>query len=109
MRRRRGRRRATGARVPIPLPLAANQRWSLDFMADQLARGRRFRILTVVDDFTRECLATVVDTSLPGVRVVAELERVIERRGLPAAIVSDNGTELTGRAVLAWAAERTIA
>ena len=109
VRRRRGRKRATGARAPLPLPQAANQRWSLDFMADQLANGRRFRILTMVDDFTRECLATVADTSLPGVRVVAELERIVERRGRPAAIVSDNGTEFTGRAVLAWAADQAIA
>lgn len=109
VRRRRGRKRATGVRAPIPLPQAVNQRWSLDFMADQLANGRRFRILTVVDDFTRECLATVVDTSLPGVRVVAELDLIVERRGRPAAIVSDNGTELTGRAVPAWAAEQAVA
>lgn len=109
VRRRRGRKRATGPRAPLPLPLAANQRWSLDFMADQLANGRRFRILTVVDDFTRDCLATVVDTSLPGVRVVAELDRIIARRGRPAAMVSDNGAELTGRAVLAWAADQAVA
>jgi putative transposase len=108
VRRRRGRRRATGMRVPLAPPQAANQRWSLDFVADQLANGRRFRILTVVDDFTRECLATVVDTSLPGVRVVQELDRLVAERGRPAAIVSDNGSELTGHAVLRWAAERAI-
>jgi putative transposase len=122
VRRRRGRRRAIhGLRVPLALPqaevecdafafvgLAANQRWSLDFMADQLANGRRFRILTVVDDFTRECLATVIDTSLPGVRVVQELDRLVAERGRPAAIVSDNGSELTGHAILRWVAERAI-
>lgn len=108
VRRRRGRRRATGMRVPLALPQAANQRWSLDFVADQLANGRRFRILTVVDDFTRECLATVIDTSLPGVRVVQELDRLVAERGRPAAIISDNGSELTGHAILRWAAERAI-
>jgi putative transposase len=74
--RRRGRRkRALGTRAPILLPQAINQRWSLDFVSDTLSDGRRFRILCVVDDFSRECLATVVDTSLSGVRVVRELER----------------------------------
>jgi putative transposase len=109
VRRRRGRRRAIGMRAPLPLPQGPNQRWSLDFVADQLVSGRRFRILAVVDDFTRECLALVVNTSLPGRRVAAELDRLVAERGKPASIVSDNGTELTGRAVLCWAAESGIA
>jgi putative transposase len=100
--------RAIGTRVPLALPQAANQRWSLDFVADQLTNGRRFRILTVVDDFTRECLALVPDTSLPGQRVVRELDWLVATRGRPAVIVSDNGTELTGNAVLRWAAEHRI-
>jgi putative transposase len=108
VRRRRGRRRAIGTRAPLALPQAANQRWSLDFVADQLTNGRRFRILTVVDDFTRECLALVPDTSLPGQRVVRELDWLMATRGRPAVIVSDNGTELTGNAVLRWAAEHRI-
>jgi len=108
VRRRRGRRRATGTRGALALPQAPNQRWSLDFVADQLATGRRFRILTIVDDFTRECLATVVDTSLPGVRVAEALDRIIAERGRPLLIVSDNGSELTGHAVLRWASERRI-
>jgi putative transposase len=109
VRRRRGRRRAIGMRAPLALPQGPNQRWSLDFVADQLVSGRRFRILAVVDDFTRECLALVVDTSLPGRRVVAELDRLVAERGKPASIVSDNGTELTGRAVLCWAADSGVA
>jgi putative transposase len=109
VRRRRGRRRATGSRGALTLPQSADQRWSLDFVADQLADGRRFRILTVVDDFTRECLAAVADTSLPGLRVVQELERIIAERGPPLLIVSDNGSELTGHAVLRWASEHRIA
>ena len=109
VRRRRGRRRAVGERAPIGLPAALNQRWSLDFLADQLGNGRRFRILAVIDDFNRECLAAIVDTSLPGMRVVRELDHLVALRGSPAAMVSDNGTELTGNAVLRWAQERGVA
>jgi putative transposase len=83
------------------VPQAPDQRWSLDFVSDCLA-ARRFRILVVVDDFTRECLAAVADTSLSGVRVARELDILIARRSMPATIVSDNGPELTSRAVLAW-------
>ncbi len=71
-------------------------------MADVLSWGRRFRVLAIVDDFTREALALVVDTSMGGHRVVRELDAVIARRGRSAMIVSDNGTELTSRAVLDW-------
>lgn len=77
-------------------------------MADALADGRRLRVLCVVDDFTREALATMVDTSISGARVVRELERLVTERRLPAMIVSDNGTELTSVAVLRWADERGI-
>lgn len=105
--RRRGRRkRVLGTRAPMLLPHAVNQRWSLDFVADTLSDGRRFRILCIVDDFSRECLATVVDTSLGGLRVVRELERLVQERGVPRTIISDNGSELTSVAVLRWAAER---
>jgi putative transposase len=90
----------------MTLPNAINQRWSLDFVSDALSDGRRFRILCIVDDFSREGLATVVDTSLGGVRVVRELERLVHERGTPGVIVSDNGTELTSCAVLRWATGR---
>jgi putative transposase len=102
VRRRRGRKRATGTRAPMAVPQGPNQRWSLDFVADALSWGRRFRVLAVVDDFTREALALTVDTSIGGARVVRELDALIARRGRPAMIVSDNGTELTARAVLEW-------
>src|SRR5258708_29726282 len=102
VRRRRGRKRALGTRTPLCLPSTINERWSLDFVADTCGAGRRFRILCIVDDFSRECLATVVDTSLSGVRVVRELEQLIRMRGMPKIIVSDNGTELTSVAVLRW-------
>ena len=101
MRRRRGRKRATGTRAPAALPQAPNQRWSLDFVSDCLV-ARRFRILVVVDDFTRECLAAVADTSISGARVARELDALIAGRGRPNIIVSDNGPELTSRAILAW-------
>ena len=77
VRRRGGRKRALGTRAPMTFPQGPNQRWSLDFLSDVFADGRRFRILAVVDDFTRECLALVADTSLPGLRVVRELEAII--------------------------------
>src|SRR5207248_8981970 len=91
---------------PIELPHSINLRWSLDFVSDTLADGRRFRILCIVDDFSRECLATVVDTSLSGTRVVRELDRLTRERATPMVIVSDNGTELTSTAVLKWATDR---
>ena len=98
VRRRGGRKRALGTRAPMAIPQVANQRWSLDFLSDAFADGRRFRILAVVDDFTRECLALVADTSLPGLRVTRELDLIIAWRGRPAMCLSDNGTELTGMA-----------
>jgi putative transposase len=85
-----------------------NQRWSLDFMSDQLADGRRFRLLNVVDDFTRECLAVEVDTSLSGQRVTRVLERLRAVRGLPERLVSDNGPEFTGQAVDNWAYQHRV-
>jgi len=109
VRRRGGRKRALGMRAPIALPSAANERWSLDFVHDQMIDGRRFRILAVVDACTRECLALVADTSIPGGRVARELDRIVLRRATPAAIVSDNGTELNANAMLRWADERRVA
>jgi putative transposase len=108
VRRRGGRKRALGTRAPMTLPQGPNQRWSLDFVSDVLADGRRFRVLVVVDDFTRECLALAVDTSLSGRRVVRELDRIVELRGAPLLVVSDNGTELTSHTVLGWQQERGI-
>ena len=91
VRRRGGRKRAIGIRRPMVTPLAADQRWSLDFISDQLTDGRRFRILAVVDDGTRECLALIADTSISGRRVARELDDIVRRRGRrPEMIVSDN-------------------
>ena len=109
VRRRGGRKRALGTRAPMAVPNVPNARWSLDFVHDQMTDGRRFRVLGVVDDCTRECLALVPDTSLSGVRVARELDAIIARRGRPTAIVSDNGTEFTSNAILAWADDRGVA
>jgi len=102
--RRRWRKRiAAGMRVPLPVPSQANERWSLDFVSDQLSDGRVFRTLNIVDDFTRECLAIEVDTSLSGVRVARVLESLCVERGRPKTLVMDNGPELTSKALDAWA------
>ena len=108
VRRRKGRKRAIGARQPLPRPEGIGQVWSLDFMSDALSDGRRFRVLGVMDQCSRECLTLAVDTSMPGQRVVRELDRLIRHHGKPRSIVSDNGTELTSRAVLQWAAAQGI-
>ena len=108
MRKRKGRKRAIGVRAPILVEARPNARWSLDFVHDQMANGRRFRILNVVDDVTHECLAAIPDTSISGHRVARELTALIERRGRPGMIVSDNGTELTSHAIFAWAKDQRI-
>ena len=108
VRRRGGRKRATGTWAPLLVPLRPDERWSLDFVSDQLTDGRRFRILAIVDDCTRECLALVVDTSLSGMRVGRELDRLVADRGRPRMIVSDNGSEFTSNAILAWADQNRV-
>ena len=108
VRRRGGRKRAIGTRAPMLVPMAPNERWSLDFVSDQLTDCRRFRILTIVDDCTRESLALVADTSLSGVRVARELDRLMIERGKPKMIVSDNGSELTSNAILTWADQARV-
>lgn len=85
-----------------------NQRWSMDFMSDQLADGRKMRTFNVVDDFSRECLAIEVDTSLCGARVARVLDRLVAERGRPARIVLDNGPEFTGRELDRWAYEHEV-
>ena len=108
VRKRGGRKRAIGTRTPMLVPRMPNERWSLDFVSDQFTDGRRFRVLTVVDDCTRECLALVADTSLSGKRVARELNHLLVQRGAPRMIVSDNGSELTSSAILAWADEAQV-
>lgn len=97
--KRKARRRAVGSRAPILVEAEANARWTLDFVRDQVACGRRFRVLNVVDDVTWECLAEIPDTSISRRRVAGELTEFIERRGKPGIAVSHNGTELTSNAI----------
>ncbi len=102
VRRRKRKRIGVFERKPLPKPLAANVSWSMDFVADGLIGGRRLRCLTVVDDCTRECLAIEVDTSIPGARVQAVLERLGDTRGLPQSITVDNGPEFDGKVLDQW-------
>lgn len=109
VRKRGGRKRALGERAPLGVPQRPNERWSLDFVSDSFSDGRRFRMLAIVDDCTRECVALVADTSLSGARVARELDTAIASRGRPGTIVSDNGTELTSMAILKWSKEMRVA
>lgn len=102
VRKRRGRKRAVGTRAPILTVAAPNARWSVDFVHDQLADGRRLRVFNVVDDVTRACLAAAVDSSISGKRVARELAAIVARRGKPDLIVSDHGTAFTSNAMLEW-------
>ena len=103
VRRKKRKRLAAGVRVVLAAPTRPNERWSMDFVHDTLASGRKFRTLNIVDDLTREALAIEVDTSLGGARVVRVLDRLVALRGAPRLIVCDNGPEFTGRALDAWA------
>lgn len=94
---------AATIRMPLAQPVRANERWSIDFVADRLNNGRRFRILTIVDDYTRECPTLEIDTSIGGVRVARVLDMLAETRGLPQAITLDNGPEFVSRAMDEWA------
>ncbi len=107
--RRRPRKRLKGApRLVLAPPVQLREQWSLDFVSDCLANGRRLRALNIVDGFSRECLAIEVDTSLPGQRVVRVLEQLATRHGLPRRLVMDNGPEFVGQALDQWAYERGV-
>lgn len=103
VRRRKRKRVAAQVRIPIAPPSRPNERWSMDFVHDQVADGRRFRTLNIVDDFTRECLAIEVAVSLPAIHVTRVLDRLAAERGLPKSIVVDNGTEFTSIVFDQWA------
>jgi putative transposase len=108
VRRRKRKRIGPFQRVPLPKPAAPNESWSMDFVADGLADGRRLRCLTIVDDHSRESPAIEVDTSITGTRVVAVLERLADERGLPASITVDHGPEFEGQMLDAWAYSRGV-
>jgi putative transposase len=106
--RRTRRKRLTRVLQPRPTLTAPNQEWAIDFASDVTANGRRLRIFSVVDCYTRECLTLEVDTSMPSRRVTRALAAIMETRGTPVAIRSDNGSEMTSRHYLAWCIERRI-
>jgi len=106
--RRTRRKRLQRALRPRPVLTAPNQEWAVDFASDVAASGRRLRIFSVVDSYTRECLALEVDTSLPSRRVTRTLAEIVQHRGAPVAIRSDNGPEVSSRHFLAWCIERKI-
>jgi len=109
VRRRKRKRAVSAARTPVLRPERAGEVWGLDFVSDALAWGRKLRMLTVLDLYTREALAIEVDTSLSGVRVARVLDRIITERGqAPQAIVMDNGPELTSKALDQWAYARGV-
>lgn len=108
LRRKRHKRVAQGRGKLMVSPISINDRWSMDFMSDQLADGRRYRTLNILDDYSRECLAISVGTSLPGSVVVSVLEDVAAISGYPGRVVIDNGPEFTGRALDAWAYKHGI-
>ena len=103
VRRRKRKRIGPFERKPLPKPTAANRSWSMDFVSDGLADGRRIRCLAIVDDCTRECVALEVDTSITGTRVKAVLQRLADTRGLPRSITVDHGPEFEGQVLDAWA------
>jgi len=108
MRTRQRRRIRWSGAVVKPAASQPNQRWSMDFVTDCVSSGKVIRMLTIVDDCTRECPAIEVDTSLGGLRVRRVLDRIVSERGLPEAIVLDNGPEFRGRALAAWSEERGV-
>lgn len=95
-------------RLPMEVPSRANERWSMDFVADQLSNGRRFRIFNVVDDFTREMVGQLVSVSINGQMVARFLSQLIEQRAKPKTIICDNGTEFTSKAMFFWANENNV-
>jgi len=106
--RKRRRKKLRVFRQPLAPALRPNQRWSIDFVSDSLANGRRYRTFNVVDDFTRECLCIEADYSLPGKLVTRVLDRLLFLRGKPEHLVLDNGTEFTSTAMLSWSTKNNV-
>ena len=107
--RKKARRKGVAlTRLPLTSPTRANERWSLDFVSDQLASGQRFRVLNVVDDGTRECVLSFASTSIPGATVVRLLADAVLQRGTPKVLLTDNGPEFTGRVLDQWASVQGI-
>lgn len=106
--RTKKRRKLFRPRVPMALPSSINERWSLDFVSDQLGSGRRIRVLNIVDDYSRSCVGQLVDTSISGSRMARYLDEVGSQRGLTKTIVMDNGPEMTSKAMFFWSKESGV-
>ena len=106
--KRRRRRKGRVRRTALPTPDKPNQQWAMDFMTDRIGNTRTFRVLNIIDVFTRECLACEIDTSLTGARVVRVIKRLAQKRGKPASITTDNGPEFRGKDLAQWADEETV-
>ena len=100
--RTKKRRKVIRPRVHIDIPIRPNECWSLDFVSDQLANGRRIRLLNIVDNYSRVCVDQIVDTSISGARLVKQLDELAKTRGLPQALLMDNGPEFTSKAMFFW-------
>lgn len=100
--RTKKRKKLIRPRMPMLIPTAPNERWSMDFVSDQLSNGRRFRVLNVIDDFSREMVGQLVDVSIGGRQVARFLDFLIEQRGKPNQIICDNGPEFTCKAMFFW-------
>jgi putative transposase len=106
--RTKKRKKLQRPRQPMVLPTAANQRWSMDFVSDQLSHGRRFRVLNIVDDFTKEMVGQLTSVSITGNQVARFLSEISEQRPLPLSITCDNGTEFTSKAMFFWSKESGV-
>ncbi len=106
--RTKRRKKLVRPRVPMAVPTRPNERWSMDFVHDQLADGRRIRIQNVMDDYSRVCVQPLVDLSISGARVVRYLNQLSELRGLPKTLVLDNGPEMTSKAMFFWSQKTRV-
>lgn len=106
--RTKKRKKLQRPRQPMEIPTGVNQRWSMDFVSDQLSDGRRFRVLNVVDDFSREMVGQLVFVSITGAQVARFLNELFEHRSAPRKIICDNGTEFTSKAMFFWSRESGV-
>ena len=106
--RTKRRKKLIRPRVPLALPSRPSERWSIDFVHDQLADGRRFRILNIVDDYSRRCIGQIIDTSISGERLVRYFDELCLTERLPKTIVLDNGPEMTSKAMFLWASSKRV-
>jgi putative transposase len=102
------RKKLVRPRIPIAVPTRPNERWSMDFVSDQLACGRHIRILNIVDDYSRVCVGQLVDVSISGARMARSLDQLSEVRGLPGTLVMDNGPEMTSKAMFFWGQQTKV-